>query len=212
MCLPLDLWSSFGEPRRMERLLVEILLVSLVTVSFGTGDFCYQKQCPQYELIEKNQDFEKRLYVATRWLTTKIESTASSDLIAASSRLKDYCNRCNGAGYEIPTDTWPVLITVTHDLSWLLSWFVPPGTRLPENPVPSVTVESKPESMVYVRVFGGTPSIESGQENANALWAALDKNCTDLPIHSGACYESYFALQHHNEIWIYAHDICNNNK
>uniref|UniRef100_A0A8P4KHZ9 Heme-binding protein 2 n=1 Tax=Dicentrarchus labrax TaxID=13489 RepID=A0A8P4KHZ9_DICLA len=192
---------------KMEQPLV--LLVSLVLVSFCRGqDFCNQKLCPQYKLIEKNQDFEKRLYVATDWITTKIESTVATDLMTARSRLIEYCKRENDAGFTIPVDTWPVLITVTEDQDLWLSWFVPPSTTKPQNIDTSVTLQSKPEAIVYVRVFGGTPSIQSGQDNANTLWKALDKNCTDLPTYSGAGYDSYFSVTHHNEIWIYDDDIC----
>ncbi|XP_070842562.1 uncharacterized protein [Chaetodon trifascialis] len=194
----------------MEKLVV--LLVSLFLMFFKgqngmAPDSCPSQQCPQYKLINKNQDFEERLYDATKWITTKIESSAYADLMAAHSRLKDYCERQNNAGYTIADDTWPVVITVTegHDLS--MSWFVAPGTAIPENTDHSVTLQSKPATTVYVRPFTGTPGIQPAQENANALLEALDKNCANLPTYSGVGYESYYAVTHHNEVWIYDYDI-----
>ncbi|XP_070697253.1 heme-binding protein soul2 [Pempheris klunzingeri] len=188
-----------------------LLLLPLVLLSFCSGqdwtppDFCHQKKCPQYTLIEQHQDFEERHYVASDWITTKIESTTSSSLMSARSRLKEYCERQRDAGHEISDDTWPVLITNRGDQHLSLSWFVPPGTTKPEN-TDEVTLTSKPEGTVYVKVFDGIPSIESGQENMEKLWIALGKDCTDPPTYSAVYYDTYFSLYHHNEIWIYADD------
>ncbi|KAM9344767.1 uncharacterized protein ABDE67_013663 [Symphorus nematophorus] len=191
----------------MERLLV--LLVSLVLVSFCRGedwqapDFCHQKKCPEFKLIKKYEDYEERLYKATEWITTKIQGTKETDAFAAHERLKEYCQ----ARHDIPTDTWPVVVSATADHEYFLSWFLPPGTKKPENTDPLITLQSKPEATVYVRIFGGTPSINSGQEEANKLLHALKRDCPDLPSYSGAGYDLLFSLRHHNEIWINADDI-----
>lgn len=44
------------------------------------------------------QDFEVRLYDASTWITTKIDSSQSSDVLAANSRLKDYAKKQTEAG------------------------------------------------------------------------------------------------------------------
>lgn len=177
--------------------------------SWGAPDFCHQKQCPEYQLVASHEGFEERLYVATDWITTKIDSSADSDVMAANSRLKDYCKRQKDAGYDIPTDTWPALITATQGedgLSLSMSWFLPPGVTKPENNDPSVTVESRPAATIYVRTFGGTPSLSSGQNNAALLRQALNQAgmTFDPNTYIGAGYDSFFSLTHHNEIWIYA--------
>ncbi|XP_038554738.1 heme-binding protein 2-like [Micropterus salmoides] len=189
------------------------MLVSFVLVSFCGGqdwtapDFCHQQQCPQYSVVETNQDFETRLYVSTEWITTKLESDKVADFMAACSRLTDYCKRQSDAGYKIPVDTWPVLITITdnatQDLS--VSWFVPPNTTKPENTDPSVTWQSRPEGTVYVRVFDGPPSIKDGQENARMLREALVQAGKTFNPNtcSGAGYDPIFSVTHHNEIWIW---------
>ncbi|XP_053171493.1 heme-binding protein 2-like [Scomber japonicus] len=192
-----------------------LVFVALVLVSSCKGQkwtppgFCHQKKCPEFKVVETNQDFEERLYVATEWITTKVESSKSSDLMAAFSRLKNYCQKQNEAGYEISDDVWPRLITVTEgeDSSAVsMSWFVPPGTKTPENTDESVTLQSRPEDTVYVRVFGGFPSIESGQENAKLLREALAKagKTFDPNTYSGVGYDHYISFTHHNEIWILA--------
>ncbi|XP_040905567.1 heme-binding protein 2-like [Toxotes jaculatrix] len=197
----------------MEQPLPVLVALILVLVCEGHAwtapDFCHQQQCPQYKLVATNQDFEERLYVATDWITTKIESAMDGDVMAASSRLKDYCQRQKDAGYEIPVDSWPALITITEggdgpDLS--MSWFLPPGTTKPENTDPSVKLQSRPEATVYVRVFDGAPSIRSGQDNMEMLREALNKagKSFDPHTYTGAGYDPYLSLHHHNEIWIYA--------
>jgi len=58
----------------------------------------------------------------------------------------------------------------------------------------------------FFRSFGGSPSLNSGQENAKVLREALIKAGKTFDPHTsiGAAYDSYFSLTHHNEIWIYA--------
>uniref|UniRef100_A0A3Q1GYB5 Heme-binding protein soul5 n=1 Tax=Acanthochromis polyacanthus TaxID=80966 RepID=A0A3Q1GYB5_9TELE len=145
------------------------------------------------------QDFEVRRYAASEWITISVEN---KDFVAANSRLKN-------AGYEFHSDAWPVLINQTeaeNGLHWFLSWFVPPDTTKPESPDPSVTLHTKPEATVYVKVFKGTPSPESGLKNAKLLQNDLEKaNKTfDSSTFVGAGYEPYLSWDHHNEIWIYA--------
>ncbi|KAI3363500.1 hypothetical protein L3Q82_011587, partial [Scortum barcoo] len=150
-------------------------------------------------------DFEERFYVATEWITTKVKSSEDSDLMAAHLRLKTYCKKHNDAGYNIPVDTWPVRITVADD-GLSLSWFVPPGTKMPENTDPSVTQESRAEATVYVLAFSDRPSIKSGQEHAEYLREALDKAGKTFNPHSydGVGYDSFLSVTFHNEIWMYA--------
>ncbi|XP_030604383.1 heme-binding protein soul2 [Archocentrus centrarchus] len=189
---------------------VMFTLLTLFLVSFCTGqDFCLSKKCPQCTVVETHPEFELRLCGPTDWITTKIASTSSSDVLAANSRLKDYTKRQIKAGYDIPTDSWPVLVTVTDsevDPKYSLSWFLPPGAKKPENSDPLVQLESKPEVRIYVRAFGGFPSLENGRENAKQLREALNMagKTFDPDNYSGAGYESYFSLTHHNEIWINA--------
>ncbi|KAG7229913.1 hypothetical protein INR49_009631 [Caranx melampygus] len=195
----------------MEQFLSLLVVLAMVWScrSWQAPDFCHQSECPEYQVVGSHQGFEERLYVATDWITTKIDSSADSDVVAANSRLKDYCESQKSAGYDIPTDTWPALITATtgeDSLSLSLSWFVPPGVKKPQNDDPLVTVESRPAATVYVRTFGGIPSLSSGQTNAELLRQALTQagKTFNAHIYTGAGYDSFFSVTHHNEIWIYA--------
>uniref|UniRef100_A0A4W6DQ77 Uncharacterized protein n=1 Tax=Lates calcarifer TaxID=8187 RepID=A0A4W6DQ77_LATCA len=71
---------------------LSLILVLFCSVQgWEAPDFCHQKECPEYNVFNTNSDFEERQYVSTDWITTKVESTGDSDLLAAHSRLKDYC-------------------------------------------------------------------------------------------------------------------------
>ncbi|CAG5867068.1 unnamed protein product [Menidia menidia] len=184
--------------------------VALVAVLFCSGkasDICHQKPCPEYQVVETNPEFEERRYVATDWITTNIAGKESADFLAANERLKAECQRLKKAGQEIP-DSWPVLVTVTEgtdkpDIS--LSWFVPPGMK-PEISDSSVTLQHREAATVYIRSFGGTPSLQLGLENTKVLREALVKAGKSFDPHTyhGAAYDSFFSLTHHNEVWIYA--------
>uniref|UniRef100_A0A665UB49 Heme-binding protein soul2 n=1 Tax=Echeneis naucrates TaxID=173247 RepID=A0A665UB49_ECHNA len=183
--------------------MILILVLVLLCRGWEVLCLCDQQQCPEYHLV----GFEERLYISSNWISTKVESPKESDVMAAHSRLKDFCQKASGS--MIPTNTWPVLITVSEgengpDLS--LSWFLPPGTRKPENTDSSVTIQTRPEATIYVRIFGGIPTISNGQQNVKMLREDLIKAGKAFNPHTytGAGYDSYFSLTQHNEIWIYA--------
>ncbi|XP_053292393.1 heme-binding protein soul2 [Pleuronectes platessa] len=185
------------------------VLVALVLMSFCEGwdapGFCHGQTCPEYRLVQKTQDFEERLYVATSWITTTIKTNNGLGVMAANSKLKNYCKKHNHAGQDVPirVDTWPALLTINQEGS--LSWFIPPGT-MPDITDESIRLETRPEATVYVRVFGGTPDLKSGNDAAKELRDALTKagKTYDLLTFSGAAYDLYFSVDHHNEVWIYA--------
>ncbi|KAK2848631.1 hypothetical protein Q5P01_008465 [Channa striata] len=191
----------------MERPLSVLVPLVLLLIRRGTTtDVCHDKICPQYKVIETNQDFEVRLYDATNWITATIEGKGLNDLKAAHSKLEDYCNGLRRAGYEIPSNAWPVLISSTEGSGLSLSWFIPPGTRMPEDTHPLVKQQSRAEGTVYVRVFREFPSFESVEKYTDVLHAALDKAGKDYDrrMFSGAFYESYFSTVHNNEVFISA--------
>lgn len=44
------------------------------------------------------QEYEKRLYGATRWISTDIRGQLDMDVIAANSKLKEYCGKLSNEG------------------------------------------------------------------------------------------------------------------
>ncbi|KAK5853606.1 hypothetical protein PBY51_014746 [Eleginops maclovinus] len=181
---------------------MQLLLTLLVLVPFCGGqewkapEYCRGSPCPQFTVVEKQQDFEERLYVASTWITTNIPNPQATDLLSANARLK------SAVGH---IDSWPVQISITNGEDYSLSWFIPPAMNITKITDPSVQLENRPEVNVYVRVFGGTPSIESGKENAEKLCDSLrkaGKTCSGTEKFVGNAYESYFSITHHDEVWI----------
>ncbi|XP_074531639.1 uncharacterized protein LOC141794909 isoform X3 [Halichoeres trimaculatus] len=148
------------------------------------------------------KDYEERYYEATDWISTRIEN---NDPWAAHSRLKDYTKRQEERGFKLAVDAWPVLITERPDGRYM-SWFLPPGTIKPENNDPYVKLESRPAGIIYVRIFGGTPSLETAEQNIELLQMALKKAMKDFDhnSYSGASFEPYLYSTHHNEVLIQA--------
>lgn len=67
-----------------------------------------------------------------------------------------------------------------------------------------------PSAFHSYRTFGGTPSVSAGKSNTESLLTSLGKSCQNLDSleYHGAAYESYFALKHHNEVWISQDSSC----
>ncbi|TWW78492.1 heme-binding protein soul2 [Takifugu flavidus] len=183
-----------------------VLLLSVLLVSSCSGeDFCKGKTCPAFTVIERNQNYEIHQFVPTTWIRTKVAGTSDSDFLDANGRLKSFVK--NG---EISLDnTWPVLINHTKDNHLWLCWFVPPNTQL-SAASSSVEIFHLPSSTFYVRNFGGIPSVQSGKSNAAKLLSDLERICSNLDSveYSGAGYDSFWALKHHNEVWINQDSSC----
>ncbi|XP_074531638.1 uncharacterized protein LOC141794909 isoform X2 [Halichoeres trimaculatus] len=197
----IKLVESLHRAVEMERLLV--LLGSLLLASFCKGQIlCKENNCPHFTLMDKTEDYEERYYEATDWISTRIEN---NDPWAAHSRLKDYTKRQEERGFKLAVDAWPVLITERPDGRYM-SWFLPPGTIKPENNDPYVKLESRPAGIIYVRIFGGTPSLETAEQNIELLQMALKKAMKDFDhnSYSGASFEPYLYSTHHNEVLIQA--------
>ncbi|XP_061913718.1 heme-binding protein soul2 [Entelurus aequoreus] len=187
-------------------------LLGFVLVSLCKGQtaqtFCQEKTCPEFTLLESNQDFETRLYSDTLWITTKVASRTLPELAAASSRLKNFCETHKQAGYTT-TDAWPVLITVIKDEDEendFMSWFVPNNTPMAEISDPYVKLQTRPGGTVYVRVFHTLPNLTNGQTNREKLREDLTRagKHFDANTYSGAAYTTYWALSHYSEIWMSA--------
>uniref|UniRef100_M3ZTX9 Heme-binding protein soul2 n=1 Tax=Xiphophorus maculatus TaxID=8083 RepID=M3ZTX9_XIPMA len=190
----------------MEKLLLTLVTLVLVPSCSSQSSSCSNYPCPKYQVVETNEDFEERRYVDTDWITTKLSSRDSSAFMAASKTLRAFCNKQKEAGHEV-LDGWPILITSTdgETPSTSLSWFLAPGSN-PEITDTLVTPEHKAATTIYVRSYSGTPSRTTAEENKKILSEALTKAGKKFvsDIYIGAHYESFFALSHHNEVWMYS--------
>lgn len=142
-----------------------------------------------------------REYVNTVWICTVVRSDSFSDIKEARGRLVSF-----STAKEMDTDTWPVRIKVmkVNDVKvYKLCWFVNPKDEATVLSADRdvVEVDTVTRRRIYVRCFGGTPSLKLGEDNANILAQTLDnaKRRHDNN-YSAEGYESYFSLQHNNEI------------
>ncbi|XP_056148326.1 heme-binding protein soul2 [Lampris incognitus] len=179
--------------------------------SWTAPDFCHGYECPQFTEVSRNQDYEERRYLASRWISTKVPSTDRADLTSGFYRLKDYCNGKNEGGAVISMKTWPALISVTEggdgsEAEVSVSWFAPANTSLPKPTDSSVTRETRPAANVYIRVFGGLANHELFLSNLKTLREVLvrDGKSFEPRRYTAAGYDSLFDIlhPHHNEAWI----------
>ncbi|CAN9500112.1 unnamed protein product [Ophioblennius macclurei] len=187
----------------MGRLL--LALSALFLVAFCSEEynrFCHNLKCPVYELIATREGFEERRYNETRWISTTIKSDKPEDATATYQRLKSFCDNNGETGHNV-SNTWPALIDVTEG-QYFMQWFIPVGNGITGDS--SVSVVTRAEATVYVRIFDGTPSVASGQSNAARLREDLERAGISYSHreYMGAGYDSFFSLTHHNEIWIFA--------
>ncbi|XP_061546208.1 heme-binding protein soul2 [Phycodurus eques] len=182
-----------------------LVLVSLCK-ALTINDICTNgRPCPEYTLVALNEDFESRLYVETRWITTQIKDDQIIDVIAAHNRLKNFCDRQKAKGFPMP-NSWPVLITFTEGANANMSWFVPNETEVALTSDTDVVLQTRPRGTVYVKKFRERPSKQTGQKNKDKLQEALRQAGKSFVNnrYSGAGYTSYYALQQYNEIWMTA--------
>ncbi|XP_072293270.1 heme-binding protein soul2 [Eucyclogobius newberryi] len=164
-------------------------------------DFCQGKVCPQFTRTAEHQSYEERLYEASAWMCTQVSGTTVSDVTSAHDRLKDFAKR------EAVSDTWPALVRQEQGENgprYEMCWMVPPDASLANSDEGPVKVKPFPCTTVFVRSFGGLPSLERGQQNAELLKVDLEQagESFDRTSFCGAGYDSFFSLAHHNELWI----------
>ncbi|XP_051937138.1 uncharacterized protein LOC127610715 [Hippocampus zosterae] len=200
------------DSQRMAQFLFAVLVLvrGFLCQALSNEGICQTKKtCPEYFLIAtSNKDFENRLYVETLWITTPIKGKQVFDVMAAHNRLKHFCDRQKAQGYPMP-DGWPVLITVVKVADTMnanMSWFVPNKTEMAKTSDTDVWLQTRPRGYVYVRAFGGMATFEASKENVEKLQDHLTKAGKSFVANhfSGAIYNSSWALNNYNEIWIAA--------
>ncbi|CAL9687413.1 unnamed protein product [Knipowitschia caucasica] len=198
-------------------LLLALLLGSSLSAQAWTQlDYCEPQNhiCPMFTLTQDHVVFEERLYAQTQWICSRVLGTGSSDVMAAVENLKAFIQQKNQElGTDVNSDAWPVLISERDqdgEVQYEMCWMVLPHVTLPNtdysNPGVLVRVDTVPQGTVYVRRFGGTPSIAEARANAVGLRQDLDQAGISYKkdFFYGAGYEGFFSLFHHNEIWIQA--------
>lgn len=185
----------------------------------GKPWFCHGLDCPFFDIIDSNDDFETRRYRSGVWASTVVETY----LYAVASpmgfrRLFDYIDEGNALGVKIPM-TSPVRIQVEPSCgvfckqNFTVSFYMP--KKWQDNPPAPldkrIFIEETEEMQVYVKSFGGYRVDDMSVANmAKSLAADLDAHGKSYDADSFymAGYDPPFRLKHrHNEIWMVASDV-----
>ncbi|URD85579.1 SOUL heme-binding protein [Musa troglodytarum] len=199
-----------------------LLLAAHLLGSRAVAPTCERIECPSYDVVDKGNGFEIRLYNSTQWMSTSsiddisfVNATRTGFL-----RLFDYIQGKNKYGEKIEM-TAPVITQVTPSdgpfcaSSFVVSFYVPKKNQ--PNPPPADGLQLQKWGLRYaaVRQFGGFISDgDSVGEEAAALYSSLQGSVWFSAVTQGqeadptsaytvAQYNSPFEFSGRvNEIWM----------
>ncbi|XP_046900248.1 heme-binding protein 2-like [Hypomesus transpacificus] len=203
----------------------------MVTAESGIGpstnsSFCTEsRECLEYELVCKTDQYEVRHYSPTRWVSTDAEAYfLGVGAAMAFRRLFQYITGANHLGLQMEM-TAPVLVRVPEETRvwepavYTLNFLLPLAYQ--DNP-PSPTNEKlyftdMPDLDVYVRGYGGWMLSVSSRLHAHLLSQQLQLLHApyNLSYHYGVGYDSPLKLlNRHNEVWYVAEGevVCNDSQ
>ncbi|XP_057187485.1 heme-binding protein 2 [Triplophysa rosa] len=203
-----------------------MILVSCVTVLmlFGLTDssvgpsnssssYCTEsRECLQFDLICKTDQYEVRRYSSTRWVSTDAEAYfLGVGAAMAFRRLYHYISGENEEGVMFEM-TAPVLVKVPEETKmwepaiYTLSFLLPSAYQ-EKPPTPTndkLYFSDMPDMDVYVRVYGGWMLSIISRLHAHLLTKALLKADAHFnhTHHYAVGYDSPLKLlNRHNEVW-----------
>ncbi|XP_056136400.1 uncharacterized protein soul5l [Lampris incognitus] len=180
------------------------------------SSFCSEsKECLEYELICKTDEYEVRHYSPTRWVSTDAEAYFMGVGAAmAFRRLFQYITGANEAGIQMEM-TAPVLVKIPEETKmwepaiYTLN-FPLPAAYQDKPPTPTndkLYFTEMPDMDVYVRSYGGWMLSVTSRLHAHLLTKELDrvKALYNHTYHYGVGYDSPLKLlNRHNEVWYVA--------
>lgn len=180
--------------------------------------FCHGLDCPYFDIVESNDEYEIRRYKHGVWASTVVETYAYA--VASPMgfrRLFDYIDEGNALGVKIPM-TSPVKIRMEPSCgvfckqNFTVSFYMPKKWQ-DEPPAPldsRIFIERTKAMTVYVKSSSGYKIDDlSVASMAKSLAATLDEHgkAYDANTFVMAGYDPPFRLKHrHNEIWLTATD------
>ncbi|XP_063059775.1 heme-binding protein 2 [Engraulis encrasicolus] len=191
---------------------------SSVGPSNSSTSFCTEsKECLQFDLVCKTEDYEVRHYSPTRWVSTDAEAYFMGVGAAmAFRRLFQYISGSNEDGVKIEM-TAPVLVRIPEETKmwepavYTLSFLLPSAYQ--DNP-PAPTNDKlyfteMPDMEVYVRSYGGWMLSVTSRLHAHLLTKELQRAQAKYnhTYHYGVGYDSPLKLlNRHNEVWYVSED------
>uniref|UniRef100_A0A3Q3WIV3 Heme-binding protein 1 n=1 Tax=Mola mola TaxID=94237 RepID=A0A3Q3WIV3_MOLML len=200
-------------------LAVLALLASAAEASVGPStntSFCTEsKECLEYELVCKTDEYEVRHYSPIRWVSTDAEAYFMGVGAAmAFRRLFQYITGANEGGVQMEM-TAPVLVKIPEETKmwepavYTLN-FPLPAAYQDKPPVPTnekLYFTEMDEMDVYVRSYGGWMLSVTSRLHAHLLTKELERVRApyNRSYHYGVGYDSPLKLlNRHNEVWYVA--------
>ncbi|XP_072240784.1 uncharacterized protein soul5l [Leuresthes tenuis] len=206
-------------------LLAVLTLVVSAEGSVGLStntSFCTEsKECLEYDLVCKTDEYEVRHYSPTRWVSTDAEAYFMGVGAAmAFRRLFQYITGANEGGVQMEM-TAPVLVKIPEETKmwepaiYTLN-FPLPAAYQDKPPTPTndkLYFTEMPEMDVYVRSYGGWMLSVTSRLHAHLLTKELERVQASYnhSYHYGVGYDSPLKLlNRHNEVWYVAegHPVC----
>ncbi|KAM7419705.1 hypothetical protein PAMA_016678 [Pampus argenteus] len=200
---------------------VLVMLALLVSVEGSVGpstntSFCTEsKECLEYKLVCKTDEYEVRHYSPTRWVSTDAEAYFMGVGAAmAFRRLFQYITGTNEGGVQMEM-TAPVLVKIPEETKmwepaiYTLN-FPLPAAYQDKPPAPTndkLYFTEMPEMDVYVRSYGGWMLSVTSRLHAHLLTKELERVGASYnhSYHYGVGYDSPLKLlNRHNEVWYVA--------
>uniref|UniRef100_A0A672FNR0 Heme-binding protein 1 n=1 Tax=Salarias fasciatus TaxID=181472 RepID=A0A672FNR0_SALFA len=180
------------------------------------NSFCTEsKECLEYELVCKTDEYEVRHYSPTRWVSTDAEAYFMGVGAAmAFRRLFQYITGANEGGFQMEM-TAPVLVKIPEETKmwepavYTLN-FPLPAAYQDKPPAPTndkLYFTEMPEMDVYVRSYGGWMLSVTSRLHAHLLTKELERvrASYNRSYHYGVGYDSPLKLlNRHNEVWYVA--------
>ncbi|XP_010862141.1 heme-binding protein 2 [Esox lucius] len=201
--------------------LLMLVLMGSVGVEGGVGPssnstFCTEsKECLEYELVCKTDEYEVRHYSPTRWVSTDAEAYFMGVGAAmAFRRLFQYITGANNHGVQMEM-TAPVLVRIPEETRvwepaiYTLSFLLPAAFQ-DKTPTPTndkLYFTDMPAMDVYVRSYGGWMLSVTSRLHAHLLTKELARvqAVFNHTYHYGVGYDSPLKLlNRHNEVWYVA--------
>ncbi|XP_037619547.1 heme-binding protein 2 [Sebastes umbrosus] len=197
------------------------LLAFVVSAEGSVGpstntSFCTEsKECLEYQLVCKTDEYEVRHYSPTRWVSTDAEAYFMGVGAAmAFRRLFQYITGANDQGIQMDM-TAPVLVKIPEETKmWepaIYSLNFPlPAAYQEKPPAPTndkLYFTEMPEMDVYVRSYGGWMLSVTSRLHAHLLTKELGRVGASYnhSYHYGVGYDSPLKLlNRHNEVWYVA--------
>ncbi|XP_015238692.1 PREDICTED: uncharacterized protein LOC107090046 [Cyprinodon variegatus] len=197
------------------------VLALVVSIEGSVGpatntSFCTEsRECLEYELICKTDEYEVRHISPTRWVSTDAEAYFMGVGAAmAFRRLFMYINGGNEEGVKMEM-TAPVLVKVPEETTmwepavYTLSFLLPSAYQ-DKPPAPTndkLYFTEMPEMDVYVRSYGGWMMSVTSRLHSHMLTKELQRVHASYnhSYHYGVGYDSPLKLlNRHNEVWYVA--------